>query len=650
MSQEKKFIPSVTTEQIHKLRLRINKAIREYRDIVEYKEDYDIATEGLKYHSSNGQNIYLTVPKRSQRRKIQKEYLKGIQIYFNRKHKLHYTLKFASTIKSKKWIPILLGGLATTGGATGAAVYFALQGGEVVTENYNITLHLAGGSIAGHSGESFSVVPGTTLGELPKPTRGANEEFDAWTDAATNVTLDPSTPVEDNHEYTATYKDIPQVVTLSGGTVYLDDESGTGGSDEHPWILKNGQTSIPAADTKYTLTVEPAESTISCPNGVITWTTATPVNDYDVTIKAEDKNDSSITATAKMHLNIWAETPTPVEYVEIVGPEDNQMLATTNFEFSSILHPDVQGVTTTWSVDAWTGSNETKPTFGTAETSSVLQTYNGSGVVTIKATAQGKYSTLKVNVVAPYENSTDIWGLVGSGKTAQWRRLVGLEGTGEIEQYNVQGVKGQNISRGEFDMPLTIGDDVSYIPDNFLNNCLSFNSPITFTNKSKCAMIGNYFLAGNTALDPTQWRTLPFTSTITLPDSLISIGDDFLAYTAFNNTLTLPSKLQWIGDEFLFNAQAFNQSFTVPASITHVGNEFMQECISMVGTLTVNTDPNNFAWDGAVSLSFATTNPDAALYTTGITIASSTPAYITAMIGRFPAIPAEYGNYRNLHA
>lgn len=673
MSKKDTFVPSITLEQVQKIKSRIAEAIKEYGKTVIDKEAYAKATEGLKYKSSNGQKVYLVVPTRSQKKKIQNEYLRGIQIEFNKNHKLHYQLKFAGFNKSKLWIPALLGGLATTGGATGAAVYFALQeGGGTFTENYTITLNLAGGSIAGHTGDSFEVAPGTTLGELPKPTRGVNEEFDAWTESTTNVALEPGDPVEDGHTYIATYKDIPQVVTLSGGTVYLRDEVNTGGGSDagHPWILKNGQTPVTGAE--YSVAVVPTlpEDTITIPDGVITWASTIPEGSYDVTITAKDPNKTSITANAEMHLDIYTVTPPPVEDIVITG--DGAILDTVTKSYSATGSSGEYKWSVAGKSGQWDGQLPAVSTGTTAAASTnVTAQKGGHGTCILTATdpATNASSWIEIEVSLPYENSSDIWLLDDNGSTVrQWIKFdssiydptkINIAGT--ILHSSLPWNKERASFGGEGDnFTVYIGDEVVSIEDNFLSECSAFNKPVIFPTNTKCNWIGDNFLAGD--INPTAPIVMSFNNAITLPNTVRHIGDNFLLQCqSFNpsasTALSIPTSLEWIGENFLYNAKAFNKNITINSTVKHIGNTFMFGCENMsvgtsAGTITVNAPYQIFESSSGTPLSFAFDNATApAFLGDGIAILAEqwSDQDVTEFQTKFPDWSGELGFWRKLN-
>ncbi|XQP56049.1 MAG: hypothetical protein ACOQNY_01520 [Mycoplasmoidaceae bacterium] len=311
MSKKDTFVPSITLEQVQKIKSRIAEAIKEYGKTVIDKEAYAKATEGLKYKSSNGQKVYLVVPTRSQKKKIQNEYLRGIQIEFNKNHKLHYQLKFAGFNKSKLWIPALLGGLATTGGATGAAVYFALNGGggTVVDEDITIQVNLDGGKIGGQEYSELTVAPGTLLRELPTPVKDGFD-FIGWENTTTNEPLPPDTPVDENMSLKAIYEATVDVRTAMGGSTTLTAPFGEGGTDDNVWKpYLNGEAQS-TIGCRYDF-VGPAPESISITAGKVSWLPELTSGDHTFKIRitdAQGKTYDSETITITIS-DVWELKP-----------------------------------------------------------------------------------------------------------------------------------------------------------------------------------------------------------------------------------------------------------------------------------------------------------------------------------------------------
>lgn len=118
----------------------------------------------------------------------------------------------------------------------------------------------------------------------------------------------------------------------------------------------------------------------------------------------------------------------------------------------------------------------------------------------------------------------------------------------------------------------------------------------TFINGQNVIELGEY-LAANTKFSsvvlPGKLQTIDnsslsstFTGTITLPDTLTSIGSDAFATSKFSGTLTLPPHLVSIGKN-AFAASNFTGSLALPDSVTSVGMYAFQSS-AFSGTLTLS--------------------------------------------------------------
>lgn len=307
MSEKKTFVPSITTEQVLKIKARIREAIREYGETVEDKEAYKKDVDGLIYKSSNGKNVYLDVPTRSQRRKIKKEYLRGIQIRFNRNHKLHYHLKFVG-INKKLFVPSLLVGIATTGGATGAAIYYGLNGVATVT----ITVDLDGGEIQGHEGDTLEVKQGTTYGELPTPTKTAHV-FVRWLiQTETNSEpADPAAEVTNGVKIIAEWQETECIALLFDGSTHMEFDDNDVGQADKPWNLYiNGKPQTSGVTWTISTDKSIGSGKLEVENGLVKYEKI-PNGEYKATIKAskyDEEHQKDVEATETIDLAVSQET------------------------------------------------------------------------------------------------------------------------------------------------------------------------------------------------------------------------------------------------------------------------------------------------------------------------------------------------------
>ncbi len=101
-----------------------------------------------------------------------------------------------------------------------------------------------------------------------------------------------------------------------------------------------------------------------------------------------------------------------------------------------------------------------------------------------------------------------------------------------------------------------------------------------------------------------------FNQTMTLPNSVTRIGDDFMeGCIAFTNngvgTFAMPTNLTKIGIYFFAECTNFNCNLTIGEKVDSIGAQFLYNCPNMCSTLTINTDTDNFDGSGAPSYSFA---------------------------------------------
>lgn len=120
------------------------------------------------------------------------------------------------------------------------------------------------------------------------------------------------------------------------------------------------------------------------------------------------------------------------------------------------------------------------------------------------------------------------------------------------------------------------GDSVTSVPNNFL--AYSALEAIDLGN-SNITTIGNSFL--------TYCTNFTHTGTLDL-SAVTSIGNDFLhSCTSFNSPIVLGEGLTSISSFFLSNCASFNQPLTLPSSVTSIGNNFLYECSSFNQPLTL---------------------------------------------------------------
>lgn len=126
---------------------------------------------------------------------------------------------------------------------------------------------------------------------------------------------------------------------------------------------------------------------------------------------------------------------------------------------------------------------------------------------------------------------------------------------------------------------VTGSEHMQNVGNYFCASCPSLNCPLTYCHTGTLTSdLASGFLYGCTG----------FNSTITIPSSVIGIGDFFLqGCSTFNQPLVLPSGVRGIGMSFLSQCEAFNQPLTIPNSVTQIRSSFLYKCYSFNQPLTI---------------------------------------------------------------
>ena len=264
-------------------------------------------------------------------------------------------------------------------------------------------------------------------------------------------------------------------------------------------------------------------------------------------------------------------------------------------------------------------SKEIKKLYGSVggvskEIKKLYASVNGQSKLIYEAASTATYGTVYYKA----SSSATTVQEVAITSLAEFNGLVGTS-SASLANVVVNGVTlnatGTNIIVG-----LEIGSQITSIPDYFLRGCMYFNRPLVLP--SGLTSIGANFLYGCSS----------FNQALTLPSSLTSIGSHFLYIcSSFNQALTLPSSLTSIGGSFLYGCKSFNRALTLPSSLTSIGSIFLYNCDAMTSYVNVGSLAATIV--GASSYVLATTNSEAASYTTGIKIRGSNRA---AWMTRFP--------------
>jgi len=297
---------------------------------------------------------------------------------------------------------------------------------------------------------------------------------------------------------------------------------------------------------------------------------------------------------------------TPDAYLLISG-NDNIYTSSNSAAYTADVFPaTLKVLTSEWEVVSWSGTSATTPTI---DSNGVITTLNGTGILTIRAdilleAGKALTQTKTITVYDPTIASSDYWTLDGSG----WVKLDASTLT-DPDATNITGVKADGTSysmaRSSFNSKVTIGGNVTSIPDDFLANCPALTYAPEFIS-SAVKTIGNGFMYGCSNMN----------EAITIPNSVTSIGNDFLANcSSFNSALTLSNALVNIGSQFLMNCTSFNVDLTLPTSLESVGSYFMINNDAFINTLTINCSGDVF--DQGDIYSFSTSNSNALHYKTG---------------------------------
>lgn len=239
----------------------------------------------------------------------------------------------------------------------------------------------------------------------------------------------------------------------------------------------------------------------------------------------------------------------------------------------------------------------------------------------------GGYHNLSNNSIVRWTSLSDVEAVVNGGTVGSEPSVVGTIGfTANVE-----------------------GQGITAIGNEFLNNNPS--SQVTgMEHFTEVITIGDWYLArldgdsrnmpggvtyfppnvvsiGNSAL---QSISTFYTDSITMPDLVETVGDNFLKNAhnlngihfseslqhlgngalyqiSFNGTptLTLPEGLETIGDTFMFNTNTMLKSLTIPSTVQSIGGDFMGATVNFTGPLVINTlaVPADNATSGPGSLS-----------------------------------------------
>ncbi|MCM1323291.1 MAG: leucine-rich repeat domain-containing protein [Acetobacter sp.] len=146
---------------------------------------------------------------------------------------------------------------------------------------------------------------------------------------------------------------------------------------------------------------------------------------------------------------------------------------------------------------------------------------------------------------------------------------------------------------------VTIPSNVTSIGSYFMANCWAWNNLVDYSRATALSSIGPRFCAWqysfNKAVDlsATQITSIPerffqsalaINSTITLPNTVTSVGDYFLAWSHLLSTgqpLVIPDSVVSIGNYFFYCDRQYNNMITIGAGVQTIGNYFLYSCNSL---------------------------------------------------------------------
>ena len=196
------------------------------------------------------------------------------------------------------------------------------------------------------------------------------------------------------------------------------------------------------------------------------------------------------------------------------------------------------------------------------------------------------------------------------------------------------------------DGTLTIGSKVSCIGDHAFGNCKNLRGSLVIPDSVTeikersfygCSGLDGDLIIGSgikdinfsipsgftgrliikgilTSIRQMTFQDIKFTGSLTIPDSVSSIGDHaFSGCSSFTGSLTIPESVTTIGDSAFSGCSGFTGSLTIPDSVTTIGIDAFDSCSGFTGSLIIPSSVTTIDWsafEGCSGFTGSLTIPD----------------------------------------